>query len=72
MQLGKHQPELLDMSLQKNQATTDAQSIADIQGQKLAHLREKWNPCGNILSQPWRVAISASSENCLWIVSQPW
>lgn len=41
MQLGKHQPELLDMSLQENQPTTDAQSIADLQGQKLAHLREK-------------------------------
>lgn len=41
MQLGKHQPELLDMSLQENRPTTDAQSIADLQGQKLALLREK-------------------------------
>lgn len=41
MQLEKHQPELLDMSLQEKQPTTDAQSFADLQGQKLAHSREK-------------------------------
>lgn len=30
MQLGKHQPERLDVSPQEDQPTTDAQSIADL------------------------------------------
>lgn len=41
MQWGKHEPKHLDVNLWENQPTTDAQPIADLQGQKLAHLKEK-------------------------------
>lgn len=41
VQFGKHQPPCLDTNIQEKQPTTDAQPIADLQGQKLAHLREK-------------------------------
>lgn len=41
MQWGKHEPKHLDVSLWENQPTTDAQPIADLQGQKLARLKEK-------------------------------
>lgn len=41
MQLGKRQPKCLDVSPQEDQPATDAQSIVDPYGQKLAQFKGK-------------------------------